>query len=365
MSIRSQILQLLGEPPLRGPLDLVVRSETVFQGGRRLLVDYLADEEERIPAYLLLPEPAWSTPAPRPALPPLGANLRSWTATLARDGRPLSEDLLHSPARYPAILAVHQHAGRYFLGKSEPAGLSANAMYHYGLELCRRGYVVLCPDLLGFEDRRPPEHARAEGTVPDGPQFERYLATRLLLEGTSLKAKYTFDLARGLDVLQSLECVDGERLGVIGHGLGGQEAFWLTWFDARVRVGVASCGLSTLHAILRDQVNQNLALYLPGLLRIADLDTLVADLAPCPFMLIAGEEDRLLPIDGVRQIIGAAQAAYSRAGVPDQFRAILFPGSQGFPQNVREEAYRFLDRWLRAPAVAPAFSAAVGEGARC
>ena len=316
MTIRAQVLRLLGEPPAPVPLDMRVRSEDAFAGGRRLLIDYAADEKERIPAYLLIPEPA------RPAGD--------------REG-----------ARLPGILAIHQHAGQFFLGKSEPAGLSANSMYHYGLELCRRGYVVLCPDHLAFEDRRPPEFRRAEGTAPDGAQYERFVATRLLLEGSSLKAKYTFDLVRGLDLLQSLEMVDGSRLGAIGHSLGGQETFWLAWYDARVRAAVCSCGLGTLKTILRDQINHNLAMYLPGLLRVADMDELVASLAPCPFMLTAGQEDPIFPIDGVRQIVAAAQAAYMRAGVPEQFQAILFPGGHGFPQSVREEAYRFLDRWLK------------------
>jgi dienelactone hydrolase len=321
MNKRALVVQLLGEQPVPVPLAMTVRSEADFPGGRRWLIEYAATEEETIPAYLLIPGAAQA--------PNQGA------------GSPPRAE------RHPGILAIHQHAGQFYLGKSEPAGLSANRMYHYGLELCRRGYVVLCPDLPGFEDRQPPEYQRAEGTVPDGAMYERFLATRLLLEGSSLKASYTFDLVRGLDLLQSLEMVDGDRLGVIGHSLGGQEAFWLAWYDARVRAAVSSCGLATLRTILRDHVNHNLAMYLPGLLRVADIDALVADLAPCPFMITAGEEDRIFPIDGVRQVVAAAQAAYTRAGVPEQFQAILFPGSHSFPQTVREEAYRFLDRWLK------------------
>jgi len=355
MTIRAQVLRLLGEPPVPVPLDLVVRAETVFQGGRRLLIDYAASEVERISAYLLVPEPAWSSPPPGPLLPPIGAGLTSAQRPLAASIEDLlpSRDRLPPGAPYPAILALHRETACFSLGKSESAGLSADANYHYGLELCRRGYVVLCPDLLGFEDRRPPEYARAAGTAPDGPLYERYLATRLLLEGTSLKAKHTFDLVRGLDLLESLDIVDRERLGVIGHSLGGQEAFWLTWYDARIRAGVASCGLGTLRTLLRDHINHNLALCLPGLLRIADLEDLAADLAPCPFLLAAGEEDPLWPIDGVRQIVAKAQEAYRRASVPDLFQAILFPGGHTFPPAVREEAYRFLDRWLKRPAAGP------------
>ena len=353
MTTRAQILGLLGEPPIRGPLDLTVRSESAFQGGRRLLVDYAVDEEERIPAYLLIPEPGWTAPRPGTSLPALAAGLRNASATAP------SSDTLFPPGnalrrteRYPGIIAVHRESAHYALGKSEPAGLSANAMYHYGVELCRRGYVVLCPDLLGFVDRRPPEHQRLEGRAPDGPEYERYVATRLLLEGTSLRAKNTFDLARGLDVLESLPMVDSERIGAIGHGLGGTEAFWLTWYDARVRALLCSCGLTTLRTLLRDQINQNLSLYLPGLLRLTDMDALAAGLSPCPMLLTAAEGDDRCPIDGVRQVVSAAQASYSRAGVPDQFRAILFPGERSFPPNVREESFRQLDRWLKGSSVA-------------
>jgi len=312
MTIRAFVLQLLGEPPLEAAADVAVRSERALPWGRRLLVDYAVGDGERVPAYLLIP-----------------------AATRAAGGR------------LPGVVAVHRHSGRFCLGKSEPAGLSADAMYHYGLELCRRGYVVLCPDLPGFEDRRPPEYERAEGTVPDGEPYERFLAARLLLEGSSLRARRTFELVRALDVLAGLDEVDANRLGAIGHGLGGHEAFWLAWYDARVRAAVCGCGLSTLGSILRHHIPPNPALWLPGLLRVADLDAAAADLAPCPFLLAAGEDDPLFPIDGVRQVIAAAQAAYARAGVAEQFRALIFPGGHSFPQAVREEAYRFLDRWLK------------------
>ena len=76
------------------------------------------------------------------------------------------------------------------------------------------------------------------------------------------------------------------------------------------------------------------------------MDGLVADIAPRAFLLTAGEEDTIFPIDGVRDLTDIAAIAYARAGVPDRFQAIIFPAGHSLPQGVKAEAYAFLDRWL-------------------
>lgn len=306
--LRDRLAPLLGRLPAPCPLDVRVESEEALDGGRRQLVSYAVEPGERITAYVLIPE------------------------------------RIESPRA--GILAIHQHAGQYYLGKSEPAGLSANAMYHYGLDLCRRGYVVLCPDHLCFEDRRPPEYARAENRALQDGNYERFEFTARLLRGSTLQAKYLGDLTRGLDVLQTLPAVDPDRLGTIGHSLGGQEATWLTWYDPRIKAAVCSCGIGTMETIVRDRVTHNFAAYVPGLLDVCDVDGLVADLAPTPFMMTAGEGDGIFPVDGVRAIGGRAAAAYAAQGAPDAFRLVVFAGGHGFPDAVREAAYAFLDRWL-------------------
>lgn len=308
-TLRQAILTRLGPFPPKAALDLDHGHAIDLGDHTRALVTYAVEPGERVQAWLL--RPTGSAPA---------------------GGR-------------PAILAIHQHGGEFDLGKSEPAGLSANPMFHYGLDLCRRGYVVLCPDLLCFEDRRPPEAVRRANPYQDGYAYERFEFTQRLLKGTCLQTKYLHDLVCALDVLGGLPDVDGARLGVIGNSLGGQEALWLMWYDDRVRAAVSSCGFGLIRTILRDGINHNFALYVPALLELCDLDALVADLAPRPFMLTAGTEDRLFPIDGVQAIVERAAAAYAQA--PERFRALIFPGGHTFPEDVKAEAYAFLDQWLR------------------
>src|SRR5690349_17745513 len=111
-AFREAIVARLGAFPQPAPLALEVGVAGDAGGCSRALVSYAAEPGERISAWLLRPA------GPAPA------------------------------GGWPGILAIHQHGGIYELGKSEPAGLSADPMYHYGLDLCRRGYVVLCPDQL-------------------------------------------------------------------------------------------------------------------------------------------------------------------------------------------------------------------------
>ncbi len=310
MSFRKNVLSCLGKLPTKPETVCVRQIDSVDCGTcERRLIAYHVEPDEVVSAYLLVPK--------------------------------------NGMARYPAIVASHQHAGEYYLGKSEPAGLSRNAMYHYGLDLCQRGYVVICPDHLAFEDRRPPEYARKENSALEGGNYERYLFCRCITNGTTLQAKYLSDLTCAVDVLESMNFVDKERIGAIGHSLGGQETLWLAWFDERIKAGVSSCGFGQLGTIMRDHILHNLAMFTFGFLEKAgDIQDLLKDMAPRAFMMTNGLRDPIFPVDGVKETIRQAWEQYAKMGVPDHFQGVLFDGEHSFPDAVKQQAYDFLDAYL-------------------
>ncbi len=311
LALRQALLNRLGRFPQRVPLTPIVSSRIDEGAFTRTRITYDVEAGERVSAWLLMPQGAAPT--------------NGW----------------------PAVLAIHQHDNHFDLGKSEPAGLAGDAMYAYGQEICQRGYMVLCPDLLCFEDRRPALEIRQTNSALDDAGYERFTFTRYILAGSCLQTKYLHDLTCGVDLLASLPGVNRERLGVIGHSLGGLEALWLAWYDARITAAVSSCGFGLLRTLVRDGINHGFATYVPGILEICDLDELVGALAPRAFLLTAGETDPLFPIDGVRLIVEQATIAYTQEGVPERFRAILFPDGHSFPDDVKAAAYGFLDHWLK------------------
>ena len=306
---KEDFLNLLGEFPPAGPLEPEILERVEEEGFIRERVIYQSGGEE-VPTYLLLP-----TSGDRP---------------------------------YPAVVAIHQHNLEFHLGKSEVARLSGDPDMAYGVELVKRGFVVIAPDLKCFEERRPSPEEREKNEFFRNAAYERFIFCEYLLKGSTLQARYLYDLTRAVDYLQQREEVDPERIGAIGHSLGGQETLFLMSFDERVKAGVASCGTSLWKIMIEEGISHNFAAYLPGMLKIGDLDEIFSLIFPRALMIIAGEKDPLFPVEGVSQMIRLLARIYQSAKVPEKFKFLIHPKGHCFPAKMRELAYTWLKRWLGA-----------------
>ena len=303
MDFREKVISAFGDFPQKAELNFRIISSEDMGDYTRQLVEYNVEKDERVRSFLLLP----NTPG----------------------------------GRAPAILAAHQHAVQFHIGKSEVIGVAGNPMYAYGEELCLRGYVVLAPDFLCFEERIPPDYqSRAE----NDRHYEMFEFVRRVYKGSSLRVKYLHDLTVALDVLENLPFVDNDRIGAVGHSLGGQEATWLMWYDKRVAACVSSCGIGQIDTLFRDNILISLALYAPGFEKLGDTSDIVCGIAPRPYFMTSGRKDiRTFPIDGVELIIKKAKARYAELGKAENFRSIVFDGGHVFNDDVKQEAYNWLD----------------------
>src|SRR5581483_11054798 len=310
-SFRETMIHLLGRWPERCDLEARLEQRDELGDVVRERVTYLVEPGERVPAYLLIP----------------------------RQLRP--------GERRPGIFAHHQHAGQFHLGKSEVAGLAGNPEQAYALELARRGYVVLAPDAICFEERGAYHGRLEEPTQPAlGGQLERFEFTKRLLHGSCLQTKMVWDMQRGLDYLASRAEVDPHRLGCIGHSLGGQQTLFLAALDERVRAAVASCGFASMASVLREGLNHNFAAYVPGWLEHGDVGDLWGEVAPRAFLALNGAADRIFPIDGVRDSYEIARRVYETQGAGDRRELAIYEGGHRFSDEMRARAYAWLDRWL-------------------
>jgi dienelactone hydrolase len=244
----------------------------------------------------------------------------------------------------PAMLCLHQTIE---IGKDEPAGLGGSTDLDYALELAERGYVTLAPDYWTFGDYRfkkydPYDHGYVSGTM-----------------------KGIWNHIRSVDLLQSLPEVDGDRIGCIGHSLGGHNTLWLGAFEPRIKVMVSSCGFNTMAGYAAskygggDLKNYAQRRYLPRVASLYGNDPkkvpfewteVLAALAPRPVFVNAPLNDVNYEVQGVRDCIKAAMPVYEWMNAKDNL-AVVYPNAEhSFPQDVRRAAYAFIDKALRSQA---------------
>jgi dienelactone hydrolase len=107
------------------------------------------------------------------------------------------------------------------LGKAEIGG-AGKPNRAYGLELARRGYVVLCPDYPSFGDL-----AAFDFKASPHPSGTMKAVVNHVAASTCWPARPE---------------ADADRIAAIGHSLGGHNALFAAAFDDRIKAVVTSCG---------------------------------------------------------------------------------------------------------------------------
>lgn len=282
---RDRLLNCLGGP-WPDPCELQAQTvETTEKEGYRLeRVEYVVEPGERVASYVLIPH---------------GVD----------PGHPA-----------PAICLWHQHNGRWSLGKSEPAGLDGMPMHHTGVALAKEGYVVICPDALGFGERE-------KGYKLSAGNLERYLFLKYVVAGKCLAWKHILDMRRAVDYLVTRPEVKVDRIGCYGHSMGSTHMYLVGPWEPRLKALVGNCCLPTYAAIHREQILHCFPNFIPGLFSIGDTPDMVALIAPRPVHMNFGEMDGGSPIDEVRRGIEVIQRAYEAQHAEKNFSAYIELGA--------------------------------------
>jgi dienelactone hydrolase len=292
----QEVMGPLPDPAKKVPLDVQVKEEKKSAQWIRKRLSFATEKDDRVPAYLLLP--------------------------------------LGKKGKLPAVLCLHQTNGKR--GKDETAGLSGNPNLHYALHLAERGYVTLALDYPNFGEYEIDVYARG-------------------YQSASMKA--IWNNMRAIDLLQSLPEVNPERIGCIGHSLGGHNTMFTAVFDERIKACVSNCGFNSFAKYyggnLKGWSHKG---YMPRIASVYemkpekmpfDFTEVVGALAPRAFLASSPLHDDNFEMSGVKDCIAAALPVYKLLGAKDKLAANYPDCKHEFPPELRKVAYEWLDRWLK------------------
>jgi pimeloyl-ACP methyl ester carboxylesterase len=160
---------------------------------------------------------------------------------------------------------------------------------------------------------------------------------------------------RAIDYLESRsDLVDPDRLGMIGHSLGGGTTFWTAAIDDRVKVAVTSCqSLVGMDTSGRPRFYPNV--YGDGVSPAIYYHELLELIAPKAFLATRGEAEQSWEGFPTREAYFAARQwafsygryvcdLYQRSG--SSIRTLSFDGGHELPAVVRDECYQFIETCL-------------------
>lgn len=237
-----------------------------------------------------------------------------------------------------AVLALHGHG----FGSRQIVGLNADGTEHtgepdihgnYALEMVRRGFIVVAPEILGFGDRRL-EADQRDGQV--GNSSCQMLAAHLMLYGISLAGVRVKEAMRALDYMVSREDVDANRIGSFGFSGGGLLAAYTAALDPRIEATVVVAFTNTFKGSIM-AVRHCIDNYVPGVLGFAELPELIGLLAPRPVFIASGKQDPIFPIATASSAASDVRRIYEEAGVADRVGVHFYEGvhevngSQAYP----------------------------------
>jgi dienelactone hydrolase len=316
---RAAYLAVIDRP--RAPLAPELAELPPVEGLKKFHLWFSADEAERVPGYLLLPDPK-----------------------------------LFKGAR-PVVIALHGTGG------------NKDNMADIVLKVARAGFIG-----VAIDGRHHGERTQA-GSGAD--EYNRAIAAAFK-SGKAHPFYYdtTWDVMRLVDYLATRKDVDPKRIGLTGISKGGIETYLAAAADPRIAAAVPYIGVQSFkwsldngqwrariatiqdafdaavaHAGKADNadfVREFYARVVPGIDGRFDGPAMLTLIAPRPLLVVNADSDANTPIAGVRLAVETAKPAYAAANAADKLQLIV---EENTPHRVNPEAIdagiAWFVRWLR------------------
>jgi pimeloyl-ACP methyl ester carboxylesterase len=231
--------------------------------------------------------------------------------------------------RRPGIVGMHP------TGAAGKGCFESWPLCNFPIELAMLGYVVIVPDYPGFGDSRPYNF-----------ESDRY---------DSGTIKGVFNHMTCIDLLQAHPDVDPNKIGAIGHSLGGHNAMFLAAFDDRVKIAVSSCGWTPFEYYETKPGRLKtwaLPTYMPPLETLYklnhrqfpfDFHEVAAAIAPRVFFSSSPTSDGVFPGWGPKAAAPSIKAFFKARGAEKAFQFHQPLAQHRFPWDARQAAYRSMN----------------------
>jgi hypothetical protein len=241
--------------------------------------------------------------------------------------------------QYRAMLSVHGTNGA--IGKDSNLGNPKSRAY--AIDMAQKGFVTFSADQFGYG-----------ATIKNTTEDQLYKSFYEKYPNWSLRGVRMLTLIRAIDVLEQLKFVKKGEYGSMGNSLGGSSVLFHTAIDTRVKSAVVSTGTSPYYTnVFRimargklDEPMRAAQLAQTGIPNY-DMHEVIALCAPRAVLFLEPFNDPYNPdVMANFKVFYDASAVYKLLGTPGRASMMIHGDGHDTIENVREYAYKWLERFL-------------------
>ena len=217
----------------------------------------------------------------------------------------------HSPGAYISIGVSHS--------KHDKEAIEGDR--DFAIQAVKNGFVALAIEQRAFGERE-------EKLLKQRISYNRCWDATMhaLMLGHTLISERIADVMRGIDLLYQLPFIDKNKIGCMGNSGGGTITYYASCIDKRIKISVPSCSFCTYEdSIMR--IGHCMDNYIPSALKYFGMEDLAGLIVPGYLIIVAGKEDPIFPISGVKKAFKKAKEIYKKGGYPENIRLII--GDEG------------------------------------
>ena len=210
----------------------------------------------------------------------------------------------------------------------------------FALQTVAKGYAALTIEQRCFgerEDNRPTEIRSVKRRC-------RHPSLVSLLVGRTMVGERVWDVSRAIDCLAEFPMIDTSRVGCMGNSGGGTITYFAACLEPRISAAMPSCYVCTFEDSIGtiDHCSCN---YIPNVLRYFEMGDLACLIAPRPLVVVAGENDKIFPIEAVQNTFNTIRQIYKAAGAEDRCELVVGGGGHRFYADASWPVFQRLSNW--------------------
>lgn len=283
--VREKLIELLGIDEIKNnlcPLNFEIEKEEQKEGYKQIRFTIESEKGAVVPVYVLIPDTG--------------------------------------KEKYPVAITLQGHSSGFHNSIGEPK-TPEEAEYALGrgkfaVQAAQHGYIAVAIEQRGMGESRPIKGNRV------GAQMCAYTSLTGFLMGRTTLGERAWDVSRVIDVLHHFPQCDLSNIFITGNSGGGTMSFYAACYDERIKLSAPSCAFCSYKTSILDKHHCSCN-YIPHAYKWFEMADLACLIAPRKFLVIAGKDDTIFPVDGVRDAFETVKKIYKKEGHEDRIKLVV------------------------------------------